>query len=131
MIKWLSDYETSIPKIDMQHQKLVQLINDLFDAMNAGKSKEALGGILDELIKYTKYHFSYEEEMMKQCNYKESINHNIEHINFANKIMEFNKQFHENNSRITVQLMNFLKDWLINHIMITDKKYVECFKSIK
>jgi hemerythrin len=122
-LRWNSDLETNIKKIDDQHKKLVQLINDLFDAMNAGKSKEALGGILHELVEYTKMHFATEESFFKLHHYPDSIKHQKEHNDLATQVLEFQKQFNEGNARVTVQLMNFLKDWITNHILGSDKKY--------
>lgn len=54
-IHWNADMETGISKIDEQHKKLVHLLNDLFDAMNSGKGKDALGIILHDLVEYTKF----------------------------------------------------------------------------
>ena len=62
---WNSEYSVGIDQIDKQHQKLVLLINTLFDAMKEGKGKERQGHILNELVQYTDYHFKCEEELFE------------------------------------------------------------------
>ena len=69
-IKWSEDYSVGIEKIDMQHKKLVSYINELHDAMKDGQSNSVIGDILNKLVKYTKEHFSTEEEYMQKYNYK-------------------------------------------------------------
>jgi hemerythrin-like metal-binding protein len=124
LIIWNNELETSIPIVDEQHQNLVMLINDLFDAMNNGKSKEVLGEILQELINYSVEHFTTEEDLMRKVNFSGFDTHFKEHLIFTQKVVEFNNQFIDGNVRITLQLMNFLKDWISNHIMVVDKLFV-------
>ena len=128
-VHWSSEMETGIKKIDEQHQKLVQLLNDLFDAMNKGKSKDALSIILDELVEYTKVHFGTEERYFRMYEYPKSEAHMKEHTNLATQVIDFQTQFKTGNARVTVQLLNFLKDWLTNHILGSDKEYGPFLKS--
>ena len=71
LIKWTSALSVAVPEIDLQHQKLVSLINQLHESMLSGKGREVLGGVLNELIDYTKRHFADEEELMRRHNYPE------------------------------------------------------------
>jgi hemerythrin-like metal-binding protein len=50
--------------MDNQHRQLVDLLNQLENAMAKGKGKELVGKILSELIRYTQTHFSSEELLM-------------------------------------------------------------------
>ena len=123
LINWSDDLSVKISGIDNQHKKLVELINDLHNAMKEGKGKEKLGAILNELINYTKYHFSAEEELMKQKNYPGYQQHKSEHDAFTKKVLEFNDQFVSGSLFMSNEVLVFLKDWLIEHIKGTDKKY--------
>lgn len=97
--------------------------------MKQGKSKEVLGGILDNLINYTKNHFTTEENFFQRFDYKEKASHALEHDGFAKKAVEFKKSFDAGNSMISVEVLNFLSDWIKNHILVSDKKYSEFLNS--
>jgi hemerythrin-like metal-binding domain len=85
------------------------------------KGKEVLGKILDELAAYTVYHFSTEEKYMEQCGYPGLAFHKKEHDTFVGKVESLIQDYQANKLGITIELMTFLKDWVSNHIQITDK----------
>ncbi|HOW04772.1 bacteriohemerythrin [Methanospirillum hungatei] len=126
-LKWSESLSVHVTEIDEQHQKLIQLINTLHDAMLEKKGKEVLGKILDELAAYTVYHFSTEEKYMEQCGYPGLAFHKKEHDTFVGKVESLIQDYQANKLGITIELMTFLKDWVSNHIQITDKKYSETF----
>ncbi len=123
MISWSEKYSVNNFLIDAQHKKLVSIINRLHAAMKEGKAKNILEFILDDLIMYTKEHFRTEERMMMNANYPGLKEHSQEHEKLTEKVIDFQKLFIEGKALITMDLMNFLKSWLINHIEGTDKKY--------
>ena len=129
LITWESNYNIDITEIDQQHKKLVELINKLHDAMRNMQAKEVAGSIIDELIAYTKYHFSTEENYFDKFNYSETANHKRVHQNFVNKVASFKEDFDNGRLLVTMEIMNYLKEWLLKHILGTDKKYVQFFKS--
>ena len=122
LISWSNMLSTGIDEQDNQHKKLIDLINQLNDAMKAGKGTEVLGKVLSELVNYTVFHFGYEEKLMGQHNYSDTPAHKAEHVKFVQTVGDFKKKFDSGNAVITVEIMNFLRDWLTSHIMKTDKK---------
>jgi hemerythrin len=128
-INWEPKYSVNIELIDKQHKTLVDTINQLHEAMKQGKSKEVLGGILDNLINYTKNHFTTEENFFQRFDYKEKVFHTMEHDGFVKKAVEFKKSFDAGNSMISVEVLNFLSNWIKNHILVNDKKYPEFLNS--
>ena len=60
LIVWSNSYSVKVNQMDQEHQWLIYIINNLYAAMRAGRSNEAIGNILDELVTYTKTHFSHE-----------------------------------------------------------------------
>lgn len=123
IITWNDSMSVKVAEIDKQHQKLVQLINDLHDAMREGKAKTVLGSILGELANYTVTHFNYEEMLFEKYNFPLATTHQNEHRKFIKTVSEFKAKFEEGNASVTLEIMNFLKDWLVNHIQGTDKQY--------
>lgn len=123
LLNWTEDLSVNINGIDNQHKKLVDLINELHSAMKDGKGKDKLGPILTELIEYTKYHFSAEEKLMQQKNYPGYSKHKNEHDIFTKKIVEFNNQYNSGSLSLSIDVLMFLKEWLVVHIKGTDKQY--------
>lgn len=123
IINWSENLSVKIKSIDEQHKKLVLLINNLHDAMRAGKGKDVLGPILDELVSYTKTHFTYEEGLLSKAGYMELQGHKREHTALIDKVEELQKKYKAGNTTITIETMTFLKDWLNGHILGTDRRY--------
>lgn len=123
IIIWSSDLSVNVAEMDRQHKKLIDLINELFDAMSSGKGKDVIGKILDSLMEYTKTHFASEERMMQIHNYPEQSAQQSEHTKLTKQVMELQGKFKGGSVSITLETMNFLKDWLQNHILQNDKKY--------
>ena len=121
---WNINYSVGIDKIDKQHQKLVLLLNTLYDTMKEGKDKkEKLEHILNELVEYTDYHFKFEEELFEKYSYINKTAHIKEHNNLRKKVINFNNDVKAGQAVITQEITKFLIDWLVNHILISDKEY--------
>ena len=123
LFPWSDAYSVKIGVMDTQHKVLVELINELHQAMVTGRGKEHLGGILSNLIKYTKSHFSAEEGLMQSNQYPEFTRHRAEHDRFSATVQEFQDKFQKNEVVLTMDVMDFLKEWLSKHIMGVDKRY--------
>lgn len=123
LITWSDKYSVQVPSIDNQHKKLADLINQLHSALAEGKAKMVLTNILNELVSYTKTHFAYEESLLHKEKYPGYITHKLQHDELTKKVISYQKDFQAGKTSISLEVMNFLKDWLINHITGTDKKY--------
>lgn len=123
LIKWNQFYSVQIKEIDNQHKKLIDLINQMYDAMKAGKGKEALSTVLAELVDYTAYHFETEERMFLQQGYAEYEAHKVIHDDLTKRAKELKDQLDRGNNLITMDVMLFLSNWLNVHILEVDKKY--------
>ncbi len=128
LIVWNDDLKIGINEIDTQHKKLVDLLNELYDAMQAGKSKEVMGKVIIELSNYTITHFSNEERYFKQFGYVDIEDHMLAHKSFINKIKGFRNDFQAGDISVSSEMMRYLKDWITKHINVSDRKYVELFK---
>lgn len=124
LFPWIDTYNVNIGIVDSQHRVLVDLINELHQAMLNRSGKEQLGKVLAKLIKYTESHFKAEEALMLANQYPDFANHKPEHERFVKTIKEYQTKFQKNELGLTLEVMDFLKDWLVKHIMGVDKKYV-------
>lgn len=130
LIVWSNALSVGIDEIDNQHKKLFKIANDLCDALMASAGKQVLGKTLDELIAYTKTHFAYEERIFAQTGYPGTPEHKKEHEDLTNQVIDVQKRFASGASAaLSMEVMNFLRSWLINHIQGTDTKYVSHLKS--
>lgn len=129
LFDWKDIYSVGIKEIDSQHKMLVNTLNELFEAMRNREVHEVITGIIKSLVDYVGVHFSFEEELMKKYNYPELIIHKKEHTAFVEKVLDFQKKHQAGNLMLSLEVMNFLKDWLKNHIMGTDKKYGPFFNN--
>lgn len=126
--EWTKDFETGIAQIDKQHKRLVELLNELYaGSVKAGTEEKEVYDILMQLFDYAGEHFRDEEKLMEAGGYKEIDEHKAEHANFEAKIRNFKSDI-KNGYPITFQLIGFLKDWLREHILGSDQKYVSVLK---
>ncbi len=136
MIEWDDSFSVGISIIDEQHKKLINIINDTIalildkavDEMQFSKYGESILGILDEMAGYAKEHFATEEAYMLQFGYTEYSHHKEEHFNFFNKVTDYRNKINGDDYQIACEIFEFLKKWIVDHIKVVDKKYMECFK---
>jgi len=124
LIKWEKKYETGIAEVDSQHRMLCDMINRLHDAMIDQKTEKVVDKILIELLNYTEYHFGLEESMLRKARYSQLNEHIQEHTEFIEKIVHFTTEITKGRVLLSMDIINFLKDWLIGHISGSDMDYV-------
>lgn len=123
------EYGVGIAKIDAQHKKLVGYINTLHEKMLQGRGNEEVMNILDELASYVVDHFGDEETLMRLHKYPEFESHLDAHKTFIAKVTEEKAKLDSGSVSLSINLLNFLKAWLVNHIKGTDRKYKDFFAS--
>ena len=135
LIEWDDDrYSTDIDRFDDQHKYLFALLNELYAAMDEGRSDEEIGDILRELERYTEYHFGDEEEFMQDCGFSMDCadcfyNHREKHDEFEGKVRDL-RQRHEDGEQIELEVLTFVSEWLDSHIAggNQDQNYSEYYK---
>jgi hemerythrin-like metal-binding protein len=127
--QWDDKYSVKIQEIDEQHRKLFAYINEMYEAMKVGKGREVLGAVLAGLLNYTKEHFAAEEKLMHSNGYPAYHSHKSQHDAFTRKIMEFEEQLRAKDFALSIEVSRFLKEWLQNHILRTDMRYVPYLNS--
>ena len=124
-LPWKEKYSVRVKTIDDHHKVLVKYINELNNAMLYEKGRNEIATILKGLVDYTVFHFDYEEKMLEKNGYDDLINHKKIHVKFVNKIKELKSDFESGEKELSKDVMDFLKAWLVEHIMGTDQKYSE------
>ena len=124
LITWSQEYELGHETIDFQHRELVRLLNNLYDAKEQGTMELLVEITLDELVKYTQNHFAQEESYMAEFNYGDQDAHKAAHTAFVGKVSAFKQSYDKGEATVGDEVINFLKDWLVNHILKTDNELV-------
>jgi len=127
IIEWRDDYSVGIQEIDEEHKQLVRLINQLNEAIVMGSKREKVESVFAELIDYTRIHFAVEEALMRVVHYKGYDEHKAIHDDITKQVMVFQNKFNGGQQQSAAELMNFLINWLFNHINQVDKMYVDTF----
>jgi len=128
-IEWGQHLSVGVKVFDDEHKQLIALVNKLNQALQAGSAKKTMKEILSNLVNYTKIHFKHEEDYMVLYDYPEYQKHKQEHEALTNQVMDFLQRYNSGKASFSLELMNFLKDWLTKHILGSDKKYKDFFVS--
>ena len=128
MFEWREELSCSIEIIDEQHKKLLNIgheLTELVKSVNSNDHYDDIMNLLHELKDYTVYHFKTEEDILKD-EYSGFRLHKAQHDSFIDKINDvLSEDIDENQKIITTDMMVFIADWIGNHIMRTDKLYIE------
>lgn len=129
-VEWDNKYSVNIKQVDDEHKHLIDIINDLFDACTRGKeaAEEKFRLSIKDVVGYVKTHFSNEEDLMIKHNYPDYQNHKKQHELFVMKLLEEVARFEEGKQFVPNHFVRFLKEWLLEHIAVTDKAYQKFFE---
>lgn len=127
IIQWTNELSVGVEEIDLQHQKMIEIINKLETPMAQEKEKEVLFGVIKELMAYAKIHFKTEEQYFEQFDYEDSNVHKTQHVSFVKNISKFCEDYLSGRGGLTVSIRNYLFNWVVDHIKGSDKKYTDCF----
>ena len=127
-VQWTDKLNLGVQLVDEQHRMLCSYINDLYSAMKHNSAKDELATIMQHLREYTASHFSTEEQLFEHSAYPHTREHKEVHRRFVSRLEEFESQIKNGTTTVSMDLLAFLKDWLINHIQGTDPGYVSYLK---
>lgn len=119
---WNDNLDVGIDEVNRQHKVLIGIINELYDLIQTGRSGGAVRRVLQGLVDYTVNHFGYEEHLMEEFGYPDFDAHKAKHKALIAKVQSFVTRF-DNNEDVGEELLEFLKEWLKNHILGSDKEY--------
>lgn len=128
MIKWKDGYLLGVSHIDEQHKVLFDIANKIYDLLvdKGGVDKyDDIMALINELKSYTVFHFKSEEEYMQSIGYKKFLTHKVDHDDFIERVtnVDFNK-VDENQNEYILGILEFVVQWINDHILEKDKKIV-------
>jgi hemerythrin len=128
-LEWNEKYSVGVLEIDNQHKIMFAILNGLVDLVGTTPTKEKIRGVIGQLLEYKKFHFKTEEEYFKQFNYERTEEHIAAHNTFNLKLEEFQAHDGEDALALAFDVIDYLEDWFVEHLLTADQGYVECFKA--
>jgi hemerythrin len=122
LVQWSDEYSVQCEAIDNQHKELVRMTNELFEGCEKRDSMAYFMKAIQGAVMYAKTHFSTEEKYMQKGHYPDFAAHRKEHEDFVEEVLRQVKSFEDGHTS-PLDFAKFLKNWLLNHIAISDKKY--------
>lgn len=123
LIKWDDRLSVGVHTMDEQHKGLVQILNELHEAMIKGAAKEVTGSQIEKLLKYTKEHFAAEEALLRRARYPDLDDQHDKHAALTRQVEDFLARFQKGEIGLSVHLLDFLRNWLSQHIQREDRDY--------
>jgi hemerythrin len=119
-VQWKPIYSVGDPALDAEHKQIIAVLDDLYAAMEQGPNHPVSTALWERLLRYTITHFKHEERVMRQHDYPGLSGHVALHARLRQRTVDF--QMHANlvTSR---DLLQFVKEWWLEHIQGEDKKY--------
>jgi len=123
LLTWKDEFSTGVTLFDDEHKRLIGLINGLHAAMLASRSQEVVQDVLRKLVQYTQIHFRHEEEAFSRAHYPQAAQHKAQHDKLTAQVLEYVKSDRDKNAHLSIDVLKFLKQWLLEHIEKSDKAY--------
>ena len=121
-ISWNPAFETGHARIDAEHRRLVAILNDLAEAVETGRGEAVLAAVLTRLQQYCSHHFANEEAYMEEVGYEHIDHHRKLHTHLAETVAAYRHRLETGERIRPIEILNFLSDWLVNHIQKEDRK---------
>ena len=120
---WSDRFKINVKVLDDQHRQLIRVINELHDAMQSGRGRDVIGTTLTKLINYTMTHFSTEEEILLRNRFPMYAEHKRQHDLLTGKVVKYKKEYDAGATTTSVEILNFMIQWLTDHLLKTDHQY--------
>jgi len=131
ILSWNDSLATGFKEVDLQHKKLISIIDDVYETVKEPDPEYALkmAKILKQLTDYTEYHFTEEELLMKRHSYVGFDGHKKQHDDFVKKIGLEIKLLAEASQDDGYLFYRFLGTWLLDHIAKSDHAWAEWLRA--
>jgi len=129
IINWKDEFSVGIAEMDAQHKEFIKMINRLIADQHTLTDPKTIAELLTEMIDYAQVHFRAEEYLMAEYGYDRKKLQEKQHQAFIDETIAFCSSADIGPNILSVALLDFLKTWLVNHILLEDMQYKEFFKS--
>ena len=132
LVSWSPSFSVGIKIVDDQHKGLLKLVNDMFNHVIGDEVAERayFQKVIQEAVKYVKIHFATEEKIMIATKFPGYMEHKKAHDSFVLAVVANIKDYEAGKKLTLATFTRYLKEWVLTHIAVMDKKYFDYFKKI-
>jgi hemerythrin len=123
LFKWSEALSVGDDAIDSQHQRMVEMINGLYDAMERQEEADAVEKLVVGLQAYAQEHFAEEERTMERIGFPDLAAHRAQHAAYIRQIQEYEQSMQAGSTPNALEMSRFLCNWLLEHIKGLDQQY--------
>ncbi len=122
-IVWNSSFSVGVATLDLQHKRIIEMINRLISSEDLSVSSETVSDLLTKLREYADAHFRAEEEVLAEHGYPDLATQKAEHLEYRRKYVTFCRDTMAKNDAVPEALLAFLKQWWTEHVLVSDMEY--------
>jgi hemerythrin len=126
-LEWQNRFSVGVNELDTQHKHLLSLLNQLANMSRRRVDKQEFFGMLNQFVKYAETHFASEERLMLEHGFSGLKEHSSEHVLFVAEMFAFAEKLEKNEIKAMGELVAYVRDWYVHHVLGTDREYVALF----
>jgi len=123
LFTWSPEYSVNEATLDAHHQKLFDILNSVYENVMNSTEVDCILPKIDELSAYTNYHFSAEEQYLREKEFPGIDDHIAKHRDFKHTIETLRTSYNNNDLEVSRDLIIVLGEWLLRHVIKEDRKY--------
>jgi hemerythrin len=128
LLIWNESLTVNVRELDEQHKGLVDMLNQLHTAVEANRGKTAVEPLMAGLMQYAATHFADEERFMLSFHFTGYAAHKLEHEEFTRRVLDLRERLECGRAIPPEHVMSFLIEWLVRHILGSDKKFAHAYE---
>lgn len=125
---WKDSFNIGVKEIDAQHRLFLDYVNECYNAVCSNKQTKVTDATIYDLKVYAATHFRSEEKLMLDNKYPGLWKHAEQHAYFESQVAELEKMRKEGNTSAASGLLEFMREWFLDHILVHDKKLASFLK---
>ncbi len=126
-INWSDEYSVGISYLDKQHQNIIGFINRLIETPDVHVRSATVHDVLSDMMRYSKEHLYDEERFLRDNAYPDLEEHIQFHRHYLEQLTELTVMASDSDESVPEDLLLFLRDWWLEHILKEDMKYKSFF----
>ena len=122
-IVWKDEYRVGHDELDTHHSRMLAIINSLHHAMTTDEAESQLVSIFRSVLDYGQMHFKVEESILRKVQYPNLREHEEMHQAYVQRVTGLMQEHLATSHSLSLDVLQFLKEWWLNHILKMDKAY--------
>lgn len=124
LVEWNESLSVGVDVLDEEHRKMVDMLNEIYDSMRRSKGPRVMHALFDKMLAYSYAHFKHEEALFDETDFPGAAAHKKEHEDLTAQLAELQKKIKTNpNAGPSIEVINYLRKWLVDHIQGSDQDY--------